>query len=291
LKPIEYKCPKTLDEAIDLLSEEDKVARPLAGGTDLIVQLRSSTIEADVVMDIKRISELNEFTLDDRGLSIGAAVSCSRICEDEEIARAYPAIIDSLSLIGGIQIRNRASLGGNLCNASPAADGIPPLIVHRGLCRIAHTKGIREVAVEEFCLGPGKTVLKRGELLVSILIPPVNARSGSHYQRFTPRNEMDIAVVGAASFLELEEDGATIRNARIGLAAVAPVPLFLDDGSRTLVGRKAGDQVFRAAAQQARLASRPISDMRGEDWQRRHLAGVLTQRTLQGAFERATHRK
>jgi len=291
VKQIDYQSPKTLDEAIALLCEEGKVARPFAGGTDLIIQLRSSTIEAEMVVDIKRIPELDELTLDEGGLSIGAAVPCSRICENQEIARAYPGLFDALSLIGGVQIRNRASLGGNLCNASPAADGIPPLIVHRALCRIAHSEGFREVPVEEFCLGPGRTVLKRGELLVSIIIPPVNGRSGSQYQRFTPRNEMDIAVAGAASFLELEEDNATIRSARIGLAAVAPVPLFLEEGSRVLLGKKAGEQAFAAAAEQAQLASRPITDMRGESWQRRHLAGVLTRRTLQGAFERAKQGK
>jgi carbon-monoxide dehydrogenase medium subunit len=287
LKPIDYVCPKTLDEAIGLLSEEGKVSRPFAGGTDLIIQLRTCALEADRVVDIKRIPELNEITFDEKGLSIGAAVPCSRICENVEIAGSYPGLFDALSLIGGVQIRNRASLGGNLCNASPAADGIPPLMVHRAVCEIAHTEGFRQVPVKKFCLGPGKTVLERGELLVSILIPPVRGKSGSQYQRFTPRNEMDIAVAGAASFIELEDDGATIRNAGIGLASVAPVPLYLEEGSRALKGKKAGDEAFAAAAEQASLASRPIEDMRGEAWQRRHLAGLLTRRTLQGAFERA----
>jgi carbon-monoxide dehydrogenase medium subunit len=291
VKPIDYQCPETLAEAMALLGEEGKTARPFAGGTDLIIQLRAATIEADRVVDIKRIPELNELTLDEGGLSIGAAVPCSLICENKEIALAYPALFDALSLIGGVQIRNRASLGGNLCNASPAADGIPPLIVHRALCKIATPDGIREVPVEKFCLGPGRTIMERGELLLSIFIPPVKGRIGSQYQRFTPRNEMDIAVVGAGSLLELEEDFTTIRSAAIGLAAVATVPLWLEEGSRILCGKEAGEEAFSAAAEIARQACRPIEDMRGESWQRRHLAGVLTKRTLQGAFERAIQGK
>ncbi len=287
MRQIEYHAPASLAEAVEILAKAGPRARPLAGGTDLIVQLREYRSDADVIVDVKRVPELTELRLDGDGLVIGAAVPCCRIYEDEQIARAYPAVFDAASLIGGIQIQNRASLGGNLCNASPAADGVPPLIAHGGTCRIAGPSGEREVPVEKFCVGPGKTVLERGELLVSIRLPRSGGRSGSRYERFIPRNEMDIAVAGAGSFIELEDDGETIRSARVGLAAVAPTPLALANATDALAGRKATAEAFAEVAEAARKAARPIRDMRGEIWQRRHLAGVLTRRTLEVALERA----
>jgi xanthine dehydrogenase FAD-binding subunit len=287
LRPFNYECPHTLDDALALLGDSARVARPLAGGTDLLVQLRSDRVQADLVVDVKRIPELNEVTVGVDGLVIGAAVPCCRIAEHVTVGAACPALVDAVSLIGGIQIRNRASLGGNLCSASPAADGVPPLIVHRAVCRIAGPRGAREVPVGRFCLAPAKTVLDKGELLVSIRLPSPRPGTGSQYQRFIPRTSMDIAVAGAAAYLELEEDRETIRDARVSLGGVAPTALALDQVCRDLVGRKAGDEAFAAAAVLAREAADPIDDIRGDARQRRHLAGVLTRRTLQGAFERA----
>ena len=287
MKAIDFKAPQTLEEALAALRGGNGGARPLAGGTDLIVQLREYRRDADVVVDIKRIPELNELTLTDKELVVGAAVPCYRIYEDESISAAYPALFDSASLIGGIQIQSRASFGGNLCNASPAADGIPSLIVHRGVCRVAGADGLREVPVEQFCTAPGKTVLGAGELLVSFAFPRSKGKFGSHYLRFIPRNEMDIAVVGAASYLELEDDGKTIRQAHIAVGAVAPTPLYLEEASAALIGKTAGAEAFEEAAAAASAAAKPITDMRGEVWQRRHLAGVLTRRTLEGALNKA----
>ena len=296
---IQYHAPRTLDDAVGLLREHGRRARVLAGGTDLIVQLRENTLARrlggdgrepppDTIIDGKRIRELNELSLDPRGgLVVGAAVACSRIYEHEEIARRYPALIDAAALIGSIQIQNRASLGGNLCNASPAADGIPPLIVHRATCRIAGPRGERRLPVEEFCTAPGRTALAPDELLVAIEIRPPPPRSAARYERFIPRNEMDIAVAGAASWIELEPDLETIRDARIALAAVAPTPLLAGDAARALLGKKAGREAFAAAAEAARSAAQPISDLRGEAWQRTHLAGVLVERTLEAALDRA----
>ncbi len=298
MKDIAYAAPRTLSEAVRLLAEHGSRARVLAGGTDLIVQLREDTLsrrlggaDPDTIIDVKGIPELTHVVLEPgTGLTIGAAASCSRIYEDPIIAKTFPCLIDAASLIGSVQIQNRASFGGNLCNASPAADGIPPLIVLGATLRIAGGKGTRSVPVEDFCTGPGRTVMAPGEVLVSIFLPAPRPRSGARYERFIPRNEMDIAVAGAASMLELDADLTTIRNARVALAAVAPTPLLVKEAAQALIGKKAGPEAFEAAAEAARRAAKPITDMRGEDWQRRHLAGVLTVRTLEVAFERARGR-
>ncbi len=295
MKEIQYIAPRVLADAVKLLAELGPRARVLAGGTDLIVQLREGTLarrlagaDPDTIVDVKGIPELDDVSYDPTGgLVIGAAVPCSRIYEDERVARHYPGLIDAASLIGSVQIQNRASFGGNLCNASPAADGIPPLIVLRAKCRIAGPGGTRTVAVEDFCTGPGRTVLGPREILVSFHLPPPLPRSGARYLRFIPRNEMDIAVAGAAVSLFLADDLETIREARVALAAVAPTPLLVREAADALAGKRAGAAAFEAAAEAARKAARPITDMRGTEAQRRHLAGVLTRRGLEGALARA----
>lgn len=295
MRPISYSAPRSLAEAVSILADHGERARVLAGGTDLIVQLRENTLsrrlggaDPDTIVDVKNIPELTELRFDPQGgLVIGAAVACSRLYEDAVVARHYPGIVDAVALIGSIQIQNRASLGGNLCNGSSAADGIPPLIAQRAKLSITGKNGTRLIDVEDFCTGPGRTQLQAQELLVSISLPPPLPRAGANYLRFIPRNEMDIAVVGVASWLELEADGETIRDARVSLAAVAPTPLLVREATLALKGRKASAEAFLAAQEAARQATRPITDMRGEVWQRRHLAGVLTGRTLQAALERA----
>ncbi len=298
MKEIAYAAPRTLSEAVHLLSERGPRARVLAGGTDLIVQLRENTLsrrlgglDPDTIVDVKNIPELTQLVCDPvSGLTIGAAVCCSRIYEDRAVAQHYPCIVDSASLIGSVQIQNRASFGGNLCNASPAADGIPPLVVLKAMLRVVGRNGSRTLPVTDFCTGPGRTVLIPGEVLVSIHVPPPRPRSGARYLRFIPRNEMDIAVVGVASMLELEADLSTIRDAGICLAAVAPTPILVTEAAQALIGKKATPEVFEAAAEASRKAAKPITDMRGEEWQRRHLCGVLTVRTLEDAFHRARGR-
>jgi carbon-monoxide dehydrogenase medium subunit len=288
VKEIEFEAPQTLTEAVALLRERGKDARVLAGGTDLIVQLREGKREPDLVVDVKGIPELYNLSYSaTSGLLLGAAVPCSKVYNDPVVCECYPGLIDAASLIGSIQIQSRASLGGNLCNGSPAADGVPPLIVLSAVCRIAGPNGERELPAEEFITGPGQTVLGPQEILVSLRLPPPPERSGAKYLRFIPRNEMDIAVAGAASYLELDQDGKTIRAARVVLAAVAPTPLLVGEAADVLIGKPASEDLFEAAAEAARKAARPITDMRGAEWQRRHLAGVLVRRTLQGALERA----
>jgi CO/xanthine dehydrogenase FAD-binding subunit len=215
-------------------------------------------------------------------------VPCHRIYRHAEVVRHYPGLIDAASLIGGIQIQGRASLGGNLCNASPAADSIPALIVHSAICDIALPQTRRRVPVEEFCTAPGKTVLGRGEFLASLHLPPPPPGFGAAYLRFIPRNEMDIAVVGVGAAVQLDASRRRIVAARIALGAVAPTPLFVREAGDALIGAEVSEAALMHAAQIAQAAARPISDMRGTAEFRRHLVGVLTQRALMQAVARAS---
>jgi len=284
----DYAAPTSLAEATALLAGAHGTARVLAGGTDLIVQLREHLRDADLVVNIKKIPELMELSYSSQlGLRLGASVPCYRIYEHAQISVAYPALADAARIVGGWQIQSRASVGGNLCNSSPAADTIPALIALGAQCVIAGPQGLREVPAESFCTAPGRNVLHKGEILATIVFAPPVPFSGSAYERFIPRNEMDIAVAGAGSWVKLSADGTTIEQARIGLAAVAPTPLFAAEASQWLAGKSATDKTFERAGEFARKAASPISDMRGTAEFRRHLAGVLTRRTLAKAVERA----
>ena len=288
MKDIHYAAPRTLAEAVALLNDKGDRARVLAGGTDIIVQAREHRRDLDLLVDVKNIPEVNELAYDPKkGLRLGAAVPCYRIYEHAEIAKAYPGLIDAVSLVGGIQIQSRASVGGNLCNGSPAADTIPPLIVLKGTCVVAGPKGTRQVPVEKFCTAPGRTVLERGELLVRLELPPPKPHSGAHYLRFIPRNEMDIAVAGAAASVTLDDKKTRCVAARIALAAVAPTPLLVPDAGAALVDGAINESLINKAASLAQAAAKPISDMRGDADYRRHLVGVLVKRAIAGAVERA----
>src|SRR5262245_2659804 len=288
MKDIDFAAPKTIAEAVALLSKHGERAKILAGGTDIIVQLREHRRDADVLVDIKHIPEVNELSCDaKKGLTIGAAVPCYRIYEHKDIARLYPGLIDAASLIGGIQIQSRATLGGNLCNSSPAADSIPPMIALEGVCVIAGSGGTRELPVGKFCTGPGKNALGKGEFLVSLKFPPPKANSGAAYLRFIPRNEMDIAVAGAGVAVVLDAAKTKCTAARIALAAVAPTPLLVPDAGAALVDGMLNDTMIAKAAGAAQAAAKPITDMRGDADYRRHLVGVLVKRALQIAIDRA----
>lgn len=286
MKPFAYARPASIGEALGLLARSHGRARLMAGGTDLLVKLRLGSIETDRVIDIKGIHETTGITFDPRrGLTFGAAVSCAELCEHREIRRRYPALLDAASLIGGTAIRSRASLGGNLCNAAPSADGAPALIALGARCLVAGPRGRRWLPVEDFCLAPGRTALRPGEMLVALQVPPPAPRSGGAYLRFIPRGEMDIAVAGAAAWLALER-GRIVR-ARVALAAVAPRPLPVPEACAALIGRLPGEDAFGEAARIAMEAASPISDVRGTAAQRRHLVGVLVRQALAIAAERA----
>ena len=288
MQAIDFIAPKTLSEAVSAMASKGDRARALAGGTDLLVQLRGGRRHADLVVDVKDIPELNQIKYSPQsGLTIGAAAPCYRIYQNQAVVSAYPCLIDSASLIGSIQIQGRASLGGNLCNSAPSADAIPSIIVLGGVATIISSKGTREVPVSEFCTGPGRNVLEPGEILVSIRLPAPQAHSGANYLRFIPRNEMDIAVAGVGTSVVLDASGQNFVSARISLASVAPTPVFAREAGDSLAGKPVSEESIEEAAQKAMAAARPISDMRGTIRQRNHLVGVLTRRTLNNAIKRA----
>jgi carbon-monoxide dehydrogenase medium subunit len=220
-------------------------------------------------------------------LTLGAAAACSKIYGDPAVQEHYPALIDSASLIGSIQIQNRASIGGNLCNGSPAGDTIPSLIALGAVGIVEGASGRRVIQVEQFCSSPGRTVLGDDEILLQIQIPAPAPRSGAAFLRFIPRNEMDIAVANAAASLVLEEDLKTIKSARVAVGAVAPTPLLVKEAGDALAGRPLSVETFELAVAAVRDAVSPITDMRGSDQQRRHLSGVLVRRALESAAARA----
>ncbi len=286
MRGIKYAAPGSVEDAVAVLAEFGDRARMLAGGTDLIVQVREWVLDVDVIVDAKKIPELMDISFAGSGeMTLGAATPCYRIYDDQRIKDSYPGLIDAASIIGGTAIQGRASVGGNLCNSGPAADGIPPLIVYSVQCNIAGPGGRRSVAAEDFCTGPGTNVLEANELLVSMTFPVQGPDSGAHYLRFTPRNEMDIAVVGAGAHVTLSN--GTIESARISIGAVAPIPLFVREAGDSLLGKEANDASYELAAAAGRSAATPINDMRGTVEYRKHMSGVLTTRALRGAVARA----
>ena len=283
---VDYHRPLTLDECLRAFEQRGEDARALAGGTDLLPQMRAGRRTNRWVLDLKRVPELNVLRFDPaEGLTLGAAVPCYRIYEDPTVSRSYPGLIDAVSMIGGIQIQGRASVGGNLCNAAPSADAVPALIALRATCRIASASGERELPVEAFCIAPGRTVLKPEEILVSLHLPPPSAHSGACYLRFIPRNEMDIAVAGAGVSVTL--DNGSFLDARVALASVAPTPLLVGAAGAALRGQPVGRAAILNAAAAAKDAARPITDMRGTADYRRNLCEVLTRRALETAVQRA----
>lgn len=288
MQAFDYVAAQSVDEVVKLLSEKGDMARVLSGGTDLLVALREGRRKADVVIDVKGLPETTEMTYDaEKGLTLGAAVPCHRMYNDDQIASIYDGLMDSAHLIGGTQIQGRASMGGNLCNASPAADSTPNLIAYGAICNIAGPNGRRQLPVEEFCVAPGRNALENGEFLVSLQIPAPKPGFGAAYLRFIPRNEMDIAVVGVGASVQLDESRNKFESARISLGAVAPTPLFVEEAGAALAGKEVNDDAIAEAVKIAQAAAKPISDMRGTAEYRKHLAGVLTRRTLQNAIKRA----
>lgn len=286
MKWTDYEKAESVEEAVRLLAAGGGSARAMAGGTDLLPKARGGVFETNLIVDVKAIPELNVLSYDSgKGLTLGAAVPCYKIYSDADVKAHYPGLLDAATLIGGIQIQGRASIGGNLCNAVPSADSIPALIALGATANIEGPDGSRQVAVEDFCTGPSKNVLKTGELLVSLSIPAPAANSGARYLRFIPRNEMDIAVAGVGVSVEL--DNGNFKSARLALAAVGPTPLFVKAVGAALAGKPANDETIAAAGQIAKDAATPITDMRGTVEYRKHLCDVLTRRALSTAINRA----
>jgi carbon-monoxide dehydrogenase medium subunit len=252
-----YEAPETFESAVALLAAASGEARVLAGGTDLLVQLRAGMIEPELVVDVKRIPEVHAIAAEDGGFRIGAAVTGAELGEHRELKAMWPGVVEAVELIGSTQIQGRATMVGNMCNASPAADSVPAMIAAGATLSIVGPGGRRELPVEEMCIAPGKTALAKGEIVASVLLPARPPRTGDAYLRFIPRTEMDIAVVGAGVCLTLDADG-TCTAARVGLGAVAARPLLVTEAADALVGTKVDGAALEHLAEAAAAACRPI---------------------------------
>lgn len=282
-----YAAPQDLQEALSLLSKANGNARPLAGGTDLIAQMKEKRRSPGLIVNVKKIPELNVLTHDASGLRIGAAVSCTRIATFGPVLAHYPALSEACSLVGSYQIQNRAALGGNFCNAAPSADAVPPALCYGATLVLAGERGTREIPSEDFFSGPGETVLGSDEILVEIRIPTPEPGTGASYLRFIPREEMDIAVAGVGALVQLNPSDHTCERARITLAAVAPTPRRATIAEEFLQGKTLDEDTLVHAGELASDGASPISDVRGTAPYRLELVKVLTRRTLEKACERA----
>ncbi len=281
-----YAAPTTTSEAANLLAAESGEAFILAGGTDLLVRMKAMLVEPELVVDVKRISEMRTIqTTDDGGFRIGAAVPGVEVGEHEALRSAWPGIVEAVQLIGSDQIQGRCTIVGNVCNASPAADTTPALIAADAQVEIVGPKGRRTLPVAEVATGPGQTSLAKGELVEAILLPPRPEHSGDAYLRFTPRTEMDIAVVGAGVSMTLKD--GVISTARVALGAVAPTALAVEPAAAAIIGSKLDDGALDALIAACRAACKPIDDKRGTIEYRTEVAGVLAKRAALIAFERA----
>jgi len=288
MSSIRYEAPRSVADAVRLI-QADPGARVLAGGTDLLVQFHAGIRRPSAFIDIKRIPEVVGVTLSADGLRLGAATAAAVVCEHADVRALWPGLIDAVHLIGSTQIQGRGSVGGNLCNGSPAADSTCALIVNQAECLIAGPQGERVVPVEKFCTAPGRTVLDSGEILVAVRLPRPAPRTADAYLRLIPRTEMDIAVAGAAVSVTLDANG-TCTAARVAIGAVAPTALLVADAARALIGSNLNDDALRKAAEAASAAAKPIDDKRGTVAYRRAVAGVLVKRAAKIAAERAQHR-
>jgi CO/xanthine dehydrogenase FAD-binding subunit len=283
---LRYEAPSTLDAAVALLTSTKGTVRLLAGGTDVIVQMQTDAIDPALIVDIKKIPELRRIAAEGGGWRVGAAVTCMELIEHAGFAGAWPGVVDAVKLIGSIQVKGRATLAGNLCNASPAADSVPALIAAGARVTIVGPKGARELPVEKIPTGPGTTSLMPGEIVTSFVFPQRAPRSGDAYQRFTPRTEMDIAVVGVGINLALDARGVCTA-ARVALGAVAPTVLLVEEAAAALIGTPVDAAALDRLAAAASAACRPIDDKRGTREFRIEVAGVLARRAAQQALERA----
>ena len=287
MQEMKFETPTTLDAAVDLLKAAGGGASVLAGGTDLLVQLRTERIEPKMVVDIKRIPGLQEIIqIDDGGFRIGAAVPCQALGEHAALKAAWPGVVEGAELIGSTQIQGRASMGGNLCNASPAADSVPGMVAAAATVTIFGPDGEREIPVEDFCMGPGQTSLSIGEMVAFINLPAPAPIAGDAYLRFIPRTEMDIAVAGAGISVVLDEKGKCV-GARVALGAVAERVLLVEKASSALIGTSIDEIALDKLASAASAAARPIDDKRGTAEYRTRVIGVLARRAAIIALDRA----
>ena len=283
---MKYQTPSTTKEAATFIKRAKGKAFVLAGGTDLMVRMKSGFIEPDLVVDIKQISAMQSITKSATGFRIGAAVSAAEMGENTALKKAWPGVVESANLIGSDQIQNRCTIAGNLCNASPAADAVPALIAAGAKANVVGPQRRRTVAVEKIITSPGKTSLSKGEIVESITLPKRAPRSGDAYLRFIPRSEMDIAVVGAGVNLVLDNNNV-VKSARVALGAVAPTPLLVPDAAKAIIGTKLNKAALTKLADACSAACSPIDDKRGTVEFRTEVAGVLARRAARIAYKRA----
>ena len=286
MRRFELTLPRSVDEALRVLSDRGPDAKLLAGGTDLLPQMKNGLLKPACVIDLSGVASVRALQSDARGLRIGAAVAARTLERDETARATYTSLAESGALVGSVQVRNLATLGGNLCNAAPSADMAPPLLALDAEAVIVGPRGERRVPFADFFVGVRHTVLAADEILLEIAVPAPGPRSGGNYLRHTPRRELDIAVVGVASQLTLSN--GVCSKARIALAAVAPVPLRARAAEQALEGKPVTDEAIERAAELAVGVAKPISDQRGSADYRRHLVRVLTRRTLRTALARAS---
>jgi carbon-monoxide dehydrogenase medium subunit len=285
MNDIAYSAPRTIDEAVAAMVAAKGAGRILAGGTDLLVQMRAGLVKPGAIVDVKKIAEMTRIDEIDGGFRIGAAVSGAAIGEHRALGQVWPGVVEAINLIGSTQIQGRASPGGNLCNASPAADSVPALVAAAATVMIQGPRGRRSIPVETIHAGPGRTTLEPGEIVIAFTLPARPPGSGDAYLRLIPRTEMDIAVVGCGVSLTIR-DGTCVA-ARVALGAVAPTVLLVAEAGKALIGSPLDDQALEAAAAACRAACKPIDDKRGTIQYRTKIAGVLLKRAAAIAAQRA----
>src|SRR5499427_4112422 len=281
-----YQAPATVQDAVRILAGASGVAKVLAGGTDLLVQLRSGRVRPDLIVDTKRIPGLIGIREESDRFVIGASTPGIMIYDNKALTQAWPGIVEGMDLIGSEQIQGRASFAGNLCNASPAADSVPALIAAHATAVIAGPGGRREAPVEAIVTGPGQTSLQKGEFVVEFHIPKPKSHQADAYLRVIPRTEMDIAVVGCGVNVTLDGNGVC-TDARVVLVAVAPTQVVADEAAAALIGDGLDEETLAKLDAAAGRACKPIDDKRGTIEYRIKIAGVLARRAVAIAFERA----
>jgi carbon-monoxide dehydrogenase medium subunit len=283
---MQYERPNTMEAAIGLLTQAGGAAYVLAGGTDLLVRMKNDAFEADLIVDIKAISGMGDVREEGGVFTIGAGVPCAALGENAALVAAWPGVVEAANLIGSTQVQGRCTISGNLCNASPAADSVPAMVAANAQARIVGPDGVRTIAVADVPVGPGKTSLAKGEIIEAIVLPARVPRAGDAYLRFIPRTEMDIAVVGAAVNLTLDEAGV-VQTARVALGAVAPNVILSEEAAQALIGTTLDGAALAALEAACSDACNPIDDKRGTIEFRKQVAGVLARRAAQSAYQRA----
>jgi CO/xanthine dehydrogenase FAD-binding subunit len=284
---MQYSAPTTVDEAVTMLANSAGPAHVLAGGTDLVVQMTAGLRAPDLVVDIKRIPDLTQITrTDDGGFRIGAAVCGAEINEHTDLRAAWPGVCEGIDLIGSMQVQSKATPAGNLCNGSPAADSVPAMIAACAVATVIGPDGVREVPIADIPAGPGRTTLTKGEVIAAITLPARGVHAGDAYVRFTPRTEMDIAVVGVAVNLTLNATGVC-TDARVAIGAVAPTARLVPDAAAALIGTSLDEAALDMAAKAVQAACQPIDDKRGSAAYRIRIAGTIFKRAATRALARA----